>query len=373
MTAAGVFPLFVKMATPSQAELAAVTVTASLLKDGGIVTSTNNFGQQWDAPNGWAPLQWISITGLNVRIPMFSVNFGVSFANTGAGVYADALSTSTLDTGRIVAVDLFGGVYLYDSNLPPFGQDNTNKQFSTTGNTGNRNQDVAWNPNGQYYVHVGTKFTISTNSNFPELIPQPFLGVVHCTSVLYTFSATNVYLRLGVSSWVVIYSGSPRSICASIDGSIVYILEKNGDIVSKSPALTKFAIGTTMKSSTDSVDFVNTSTFITGTSLINIPPGVWSVSFGWMFSASSSNGDGVNKVKYGLSHSTTDTAIVSKNRSYRIFFGDITTYESYSECITIVLTTTKSLYLNALVNKPLTTTGALMTKSYIIATVINVL
>ena len=23
-----------------------------------------NTGQQWDAPNGWAPLQWIAVTGL---------------------------------------------------------------------------------------------------------------------------------------------------------------------------------------------------------------------------------------------------------------------------------------------------------------------
>ncbi|MGG9960372.1 alpha,alpha-trehalase TreF [Ferruginibacter sp. SUN106] len=36
-----------------------------LLRDGGIVTTTNNTGQQWDAPNGWAPLQWIAVTSLN--------------------------------------------------------------------------------------------------------------------------------------------------------------------------------------------------------------------------------------------------------------------------------------------------------------------
>jgi alpha,alpha-trehalase len=36
----------------------------NFLKDGGVVTSLNNTGQQWDAPNGWAPLQWITIIGL---------------------------------------------------------------------------------------------------------------------------------------------------------------------------------------------------------------------------------------------------------------------------------------------------------------------
>jgi alpha,alpha-trehalase len=29
------------------------------------VTTTNNTGQQWDAPNGWAPLQWMMVWGLN--------------------------------------------------------------------------------------------------------------------------------------------------------------------------------------------------------------------------------------------------------------------------------------------------------------------
>src|SRR5207237_8478137 len=35
-----------------------------LLEEGGIVTTTQNTGEQWDAPNGWAPLQWIAVSGL---------------------------------------------------------------------------------------------------------------------------------------------------------------------------------------------------------------------------------------------------------------------------------------------------------------------
>lgn len=64
-TAAGLYPLFVKIATPSQANTVAATAIKYLLKPGGIVTTTNNTGQQWDAPNGWAPLQWIAVNGLN--------------------------------------------------------------------------------------------------------------------------------------------------------------------------------------------------------------------------------------------------------------------------------------------------------------------
>jgi neutral trehalase len=39
-------------------------VVRDLLKPGGFVTTTQNNGQQWDAPNGWAPLEWVSIKGL---------------------------------------------------------------------------------------------------------------------------------------------------------------------------------------------------------------------------------------------------------------------------------------------------------------------
>jgi len=63
ISAAGVFPLFVKIATPAQAAGVAKTVTEFLLKEGGIVTTTNKTGQQWDAPNGWAPLQWTTAAG----------------------------------------------------------------------------------------------------------------------------------------------------------------------------------------------------------------------------------------------------------------------------------------------------------------------
>ena len=65
ITAAGLFPLFVKIASPDQAGSVAAGTRKYLLKEGGIVTTTNHTGQQWDAPNGWAPLQWIAFAGLN--------------------------------------------------------------------------------------------------------------------------------------------------------------------------------------------------------------------------------------------------------------------------------------------------------------------
>jgi alpha,alpha-trehalase len=38
---------------------------ARLLRDGGFVTTVYNTGEQWDAPNGWAPLEWMMIWGLD--------------------------------------------------------------------------------------------------------------------------------------------------------------------------------------------------------------------------------------------------------------------------------------------------------------------
>jgi alpha,alpha-trehalase len=40
-------------------------VKAKLLRPGGIVTTEFGTGQQWDAPNGWAPLEWMTIWGLD--------------------------------------------------------------------------------------------------------------------------------------------------------------------------------------------------------------------------------------------------------------------------------------------------------------------
>lgn len=61
---AGVFPLFFDIATPEQAVKVAKNIHSKFLFSGGLVSTTNFTSQQWDAPNGWAPLQWISIQGL---------------------------------------------------------------------------------------------------------------------------------------------------------------------------------------------------------------------------------------------------------------------------------------------------------------------
>ncbi len=70
VTAATLYPLFLGVASPEQAWAVAGTVRGALLQPGGLATTLVDSGQQWDAPNGWAPLQWIAVVGLrNYRYP----------------------------------------------------------------------------------------------------------------------------------------------------------------------------------------------------------------------------------------------------------------------------------------------------------------
>jgi alpha,alpha-trehalase len=64
ISAATLYPLFVALASKPQAAAVAAAVSRDLLKAGGIVTTPLVSGQQWDAPNGWPPLQWIGVSGL---------------------------------------------------------------------------------------------------------------------------------------------------------------------------------------------------------------------------------------------------------------------------------------------------------------------
>ncbi len=64
LTAAAVYPLFAGVATRDQARQTAATIRQGLLRPGGMATTQVKTGQQWDEPNGWAPLQYLAVTGL---------------------------------------------------------------------------------------------------------------------------------------------------------------------------------------------------------------------------------------------------------------------------------------------------------------------
>ncbi|MCZ4245160.1 alpha,alpha-trehalase TreF [Pedobacter punctiformis] len=61
---ATMFPLFFGIATKIEATSVIKHIEQDFLKPGGLITTLLSTGQQWDAPNGWAPLQWIALLGV---------------------------------------------------------------------------------------------------------------------------------------------------------------------------------------------------------------------------------------------------------------------------------------------------------------------
>lgn len=64
LSLAGAYPLFFKLASKAQAKPVTKRLLRDFLKPGGFVTTLNFTGEQWDSPNGWPPLQWLTINGL---------------------------------------------------------------------------------------------------------------------------------------------------------------------------------------------------------------------------------------------------------------------------------------------------------------------
>lgn len=92
---AGIAPLFFNIAKHEQAEKTQQVVANILLKDGGLISSSHSTGQQWDAPNGWAPLHWMAIKGFE--------NYGhTDFAETIANRWIK-LNTAVFNrTGKLM-------------------------------------------------------------------------------------------------------------------------------------------------------------------------------------------------------------------------------------------------------------------------------
>jgi alpha,alpha-trehalase len=119
-------PLFANVATKEQAAFIQKGIKEKLLKPGGIVTTVYHTGQQWDAPNGWAPLQYIAVKGLmnynynelarTIGERWMAVNEKV-FANTGKMLEKYNVENTSLESGggEYPTQDGFGwsnGVYL---------------------------------------------------------------------------------------------------------------------------------------------------------------------------------------------------------------------------------------------------------------------
>jgi alpha,alpha-trehalase len=64
LSLAGMFPLFAGIATQEQADATTTTLMQQFLRPGGLATTLVTSGEQWDAPNGWAPLHYVAVIGL---------------------------------------------------------------------------------------------------------------------------------------------------------------------------------------------------------------------------------------------------------------------------------------------------------------------
>lgn len=123
---ASVLPLFTNIASETQAGFIKDHIEQKFLKDGGLVTTPYHTGQQWDSPNGWAPLQYVTVKGLvnykfdslarNIANRWMSVNEHV-YTNTGKMLEKYNVEDIHLESGggEYPTQDGFGwsnGVYL---------------------------------------------------------------------------------------------------------------------------------------------------------------------------------------------------------------------------------------------------------------------
>ncbi|MES2373654.1 MAG: alpha,alpha-trehalase TreF [Bacteroidota bacterium] len=90
-TLAGMFAFFIPIADWRKSVDIPALIEEKFLQSGGLATTLNTTGQQWDAPNGWAPLQWITYKGLK-RLPYghekFAEKIRQNWMRTNEKVYA---------------------------------------------------------------------------------------------------------------------------------------------------------------------------------------------------------------------------------------------------------------------------------------------
>lgn len=114
-TLAGVFPLFFNLATEPQAEKAVHVLEKHFLKPGGWVTTLIvGAGQQWDYPNAWAPLQWVTYKGLlNYNYCTLAQAAAHRWLNLNIKVYFQ--TGKMMEKYDVVDLDKLGGGGEYDA------------------------------------------------------------------------------------------------------------------------------------------------------------------------------------------------------------------------------------------------------------------
>ena len=114
LTLAATFPLFFRIASGEQGSGVATIIEDQFLKPGGLITTTETTKQQWDAPNGWAPLQWIAINGLfNYTHDQLAEEIAKRWMNINEKVYTN--TGKMMEKYNVVATDLLAGGGEYEA------------------------------------------------------------------------------------------------------------------------------------------------------------------------------------------------------------------------------------------------------------------
>ncbi len=88
-------PLYFGIATPEQGRRVAARLERDFLKPGGFVSTNIASGQQWDAPNGWPPLEWLTMEGVR--------RYGrADMADKAASRWLSLISRTYRATGRMM-------------------------------------------------------------------------------------------------------------------------------------------------------------------------------------------------------------------------------------------------------------------------------
>jgi alpha,alpha-trehalase len=94
-TLAAAAPLYFGIATAEQGKSVAARLERDFLKPGGFVTTNVASGQQWDGPNGWPPLEWLTIEGVR--------RYGrADLADRAAGRWLALIQHTYKTTGRMM-------------------------------------------------------------------------------------------------------------------------------------------------------------------------------------------------------------------------------------------------------------------------------
>lgn len=108
LTLAAAFPLYFEIASQKQADSVAKMIEEKFIMRGGVISTLETTIQQWDAPNGWPPLQWITIRGLaKYGHDDLAIEIANRWLNINKQVYED--TGKMMEKYNVVATDIKAG------------------------------------------------------------------------------------------------------------------------------------------------------------------------------------------------------------------------------------------------------------------------